>query len=367
MCGYPLLDMLRLSEIPGRAILGAGIRIGGRREPVPYFLAYSPYHHVEDGTKYPAVLFITGDSDTRVAPLHARKMAAEMQAAQGGDKPILLLYDTKLGHSEGRPRGKIIEEDTQVLSFLYWQLGSEVILKHRTCSIGVEILGGMDARDDSSGWDMQRALALLLAVSAGLWCGGARAQSGGEPIRLVVDATRRRRRFCTRTWKDPGEGRAADSCITRNGFRASTCRTGRSSNVAGMKFSGGRKNDSVAARSGGYVRVSSGRAGGSDIARRQISIFCFRAPPSGFSAGASATAQLDVLSWNQVLLYPKASPASDTYVRAESAGCRTGGNSGRRCRSRSRTATRSISQPVSLKTLVDSPVIAGPLLSRDST
>jgi hypothetical protein len=50
-------------------------------------------------------------------------MTAEMQAAQGGDKPILLLYDTKLGHSEGRPVSKIIEEDTQVLDFFFWQVG----------------------------------------------------------------------------------------------------------------------------------------------------------------------------------------------------------------------------------------------------
>jgi prolyl oligopeptidase len=50
-------------------------------------------------------------------------MAAAMQAAQGGDRPILLLYDTKLGHSEGRPVSKIIEEDTQVLAFLLWQIG----------------------------------------------------------------------------------------------------------------------------------------------------------------------------------------------------------------------------------------------------
>jgi prolyl oligopeptidase len=80
---------------------------------------------VVKGRKYPPVLFITGDSDTRVAPLHARKMAAEMQAAHGGDTPILLLYDTKLGHSEGRPVSKIIEEDTQVLAFLLWQVGGD--------------------------------------------------------------------------------------------------------------------------------------------------------------------------------------------------------------------------------------------------
>ena len=89
----------------------------------PFLYAYSPYHHVVKGTKYPAVLFLTGDSDTRVAPLHARKMTAEMQAAQGGDKPILLMYDTKLGHSEGRPVSKIIEEDTDVLQFLFAEVG----------------------------------------------------------------------------------------------------------------------------------------------------------------------------------------------------------------------------------------------------
>ena len=112
-----------LSEISGGAVLGAGVWVVGDAAQFPALYAYSPYHHVVKGTKYPAVLFLTGDSDTRVAPLHARKMTAEMQAAQGGDKPILLLYDTKLGHSEGRPVSKIIEEDTQVLGFFFWQVG----------------------------------------------------------------------------------------------------------------------------------------------------------------------------------------------------------------------------------------------------
>jgi len=87
-----------------------------------WLYAYSPYQHVKPGTKYPAVLFMTGDADTRVAPLHARKMAALLQASTGSDRPILLLYDTKSGHSGGRPINKIIEEDTDILSFLFWQL-----------------------------------------------------------------------------------------------------------------------------------------------------------------------------------------------------------------------------------------------------
>jgi len=77
---------------------------------------------VTAGVNYPAVLLITGDGDTRVAPLHARKFAARLQAATASGRPILLLYDTKSGHSGGRPMNKEIEEGTDTLSFLFWQL-----------------------------------------------------------------------------------------------------------------------------------------------------------------------------------------------------------------------------------------------------
>ena len=123
VCGYPLLDMVRYQKFLVARYWVTEYGSSDDAAQFPALYAYSPYHHVVKGTKYPAVLFLTGDSDTRVAPLHARKMTAEMQAAQGGDKPILLLYDTKLGHSEGRPVGKIIEEDTQVLGFFFWQIG----------------------------------------------------------------------------------------------------------------------------------------------------------------------------------------------------------------------------------------------------
>jgi prolyl oligopeptidase len=87
-----------------------------------YLYKYSPYHQVKNGAKYPATLFVTGDGDTRVAPLHARKMSALLQASNASDHPILLLYDTKSGHSGGRPVNKTIEENTDILSFLSWQL-----------------------------------------------------------------------------------------------------------------------------------------------------------------------------------------------------------------------------------------------------
>ncbi len=123
VCGYPLLDMIRYQKFLVARYWVPEYGSSENAAEFPALYAYSPYHHVVKGTKYPAVLFLTGDSDTRVAPLHARKMTALMQAAQGGDKPILLLYDTKLGHSEGRPVSKIIEEDSDVLSFLFWQVG----------------------------------------------------------------------------------------------------------------------------------------------------------------------------------------------------------------------------------------------------
>jgi prolyl oligopeptidase len=78
---------------------------------------------VKKGVKYPATLFISGDSDTRVDPLHARKMCALMQASTGSDRPVLLHYDTKAGHSGGKPLAKQIDDLTEELMFLSSQLG----------------------------------------------------------------------------------------------------------------------------------------------------------------------------------------------------------------------------------------------------
>jgi len=123
VCLYPLLDMVRFHQflvakwwVP---------EYGSSDDPnqFKYLYAYSPCQHVRASTAYPAVLFVSGDGDTRVAPLHARKMAAELQAATSSSRPVLLLYDTKSGHSGGRPRAKQIEETTDLLSFLFWQLG----------------------------------------------------------------------------------------------------------------------------------------------------------------------------------------------------------------------------------------------------
>lgn len=123
VCRYPLLDMLRYQKF-----LVARYWVpeyGSAEDPqqFKYIYAYSPYQHVKPGTKYPAVLLISGDSDTRVAPLHARKMTARLQSATSSGKPVLLHYDTKAGHSGGTPISKQIENLTDELGFLFWQLG----------------------------------------------------------------------------------------------------------------------------------------------------------------------------------------------------------------------------------------------------
>jgi prolyl oligopeptidase len=122
VCSYPLLDMLRYQKFLEGPYWVSEYGSSENLDQFKFLYAYSPYHRVVEGTKYPATLFVTGDGDTRVAPLHARKMAARLQAANGSKNPILLLYDTKSGHSGGRPVKKTIEELTDILSFLFWQL-----------------------------------------------------------------------------------------------------------------------------------------------------------------------------------------------------------------------------------------------------
>jgi prolyl oligopeptidase len=123
LCAVPLLDMLRYHKF----LLGPlwVPEYGSAADPAQfeYLLRYSPYQHVRPGTRYPAVLLKTGDADTRVAPLHARKMTALLQAATASGLPVALHYDTSVGHSAGLPITKTIDDTTDILSFFKSQLG----------------------------------------------------------------------------------------------------------------------------------------------------------------------------------------------------------------------------------------------------
>jgi prolyl oligopeptidase len=126
LCGYPLLDMLRYHKFLVAQYWVPEYGSSDDAEQFKYLDAYSPYQRAVKGTKYPAVLFVTGDGDTRVAPLHARKMTALVQWATGSDpseRPVLLKYDTKAGHTQGMPINRQVEDTTDELGFLFWQVG----------------------------------------------------------------------------------------------------------------------------------------------------------------------------------------------------------------------------------------------------
>jgi len=126
VCSVPLLDMLRYDRFLLGRFWVSEYGSASDSAQFRYLRAYSPYQNVRPGTRYPAVLFETGDGDTRVAPLHARKMTALLQAATSApvtERPILLKYDTEAGHSGGLPVTKTIDDTTLRLQWVMWQLG----------------------------------------------------------------------------------------------------------------------------------------------------------------------------------------------------------------------------------------------------
>jgi len=127
VCRVPLLDMLHYQNFQIAKLWIPEYGSAENADQFKWLYAYSPYHHVKAGTEYPAILFMTADTDTRVDPMHAKKMAALMQAeAKNGasrTRPILLRIDTKAGHGAGKPVTKQIEEYTDIYSFLFWQVG----------------------------------------------------------------------------------------------------------------------------------------------------------------------------------------------------------------------------------------------------
>jgi len=122
VCSVPLLDMLRYQNFLVARFWVPEYGSAENSDQFNVLRRYSPYHNVKAGTKYPAVLFVSGDSDTRVAPLHARKMCALLQAETGSDKPILLHYDMKTGHSGGKPINKQIDDQADIFSFVFKEL-----------------------------------------------------------------------------------------------------------------------------------------------------------------------------------------------------------------------------------------------------
>jgi prolyl oligopeptidase len=124
VCAVPLLDMLRYHHFRIARLWIPEYGSADDPEQFEWLYAYSPYHRVKDGTPYPAVLLMTGASDSRVDPLHARKMAARLQEATSSERPILIRVESKAGHGAGKPMAKVLEETTDSWSFITWQLGA---------------------------------------------------------------------------------------------------------------------------------------------------------------------------------------------------------------------------------------------------
>ena len=123
VCSFPLLDMVRYQKFKVGSYWVTEYGSSDDPQQFGYIYQYSPYHNVKKGAQYPAIMFRSGDSDTRVDPLHARKMAALVQASTGSKRPVLLDYDTKSGHSAGKPLNAQIDEWVCWMSFLLDQTG----------------------------------------------------------------------------------------------------------------------------------------------------------------------------------------------------------------------------------------------------
>jgi prolyl oligopeptidase len=125
ICWHPDLDMVRYYKYTKDNNPPALLEYGNGADPeqFKYLYAYSPYEHVQAGVKYPAVLLESGDADTRVPPEQARKMTARLQTATASDRPVLLLYDAGQGHAGGQTLQQEIDEETNELTFVAWQLG----------------------------------------------------------------------------------------------------------------------------------------------------------------------------------------------------------------------------------------------------
>jgi prolyl oligopeptidase len=118
-----IYDMLRVELDPNGAFNVT--EFGTVKDPAQFqaLYAYSPYHHVVDGTKYPAVFFLAGENDGRVNPANSRKMTARLQAATNSGRPILLRMSSDSGHGMGTALAERIAQDADVFAFLFDQLG----------------------------------------------------------------------------------------------------------------------------------------------------------------------------------------------------------------------------------------------------
>ncbi|MEZ4459501.1 MAG: prolyl oligopeptidase family serine peptidase [bacterium] len=126
VCEVPLLDMIRYTKFGSGKTWISEYGDPDIAEDFQTLIAYSPYHHVEPGTKYPALLMKTADSDDRVDPMHARKFVAEVQYANGGENPVLMRVERNAGHGGADLIRQYVQSDADTYAFLAATLGLDL-------------------------------------------------------------------------------------------------------------------------------------------------------------------------------------------------------------------------------------------------
>ena len=113
-----VMDMLRFHKFTAGRFWVDDYGSADNADEFKAIYAYSPYHNLKPGTKYPPTLVTTADTDDRVVPGHSFKFAARLQACQSGDAPVLIRIETRAGHGAGKPTSKLIEEVADQWAFL---------------------------------------------------------------------------------------------------------------------------------------------------------------------------------------------------------------------------------------------------------
>jgi prolyl oligopeptidase len=126
ICEVPVTDMLRYHKFTVGRYWASDYGTSDKPDQFKFLYAYSPVHNVKQGVTYPPTLITTADTDDRVVPMHGKKFAAALQAADTGENPILIRIETKAGHGGGKPTSKRIEEAADVYAFLFKVFGMKL-------------------------------------------------------------------------------------------------------------------------------------------------------------------------------------------------------------------------------------------------
>lgn len=121
-----VMDMLRFQKFTIGWAWTTDFGSSDNAEEFKALFKYSPLHNIKSGVKYPASMITTADHDDRVVPGHSFKFVAQLQESNKGDNPMLIRVDVNAGHGSGKPTGKLIDEQSDIFAFLFYNLGMKL-------------------------------------------------------------------------------------------------------------------------------------------------------------------------------------------------------------------------------------------------